>query len=79
MKNRKKIKGIVVSNKMNKTVVVLITKFIKHKIYGKYIKKSIKIYAHDELNQYKIGDLVEIVETSPYSKKKSWKVYNLLN
>ncbi len=78
MKNKKKIKGLVISNKMNKTIVVLVTKLVKHNIYKKYIKKSTKIYAHDEFNKYNIGDIVEVVKCRPYSKKKSWIIYNPL-
>ncbi len=72
MKKKKKIKCYVLSNKMNKTVVVYIPRIIKHNIYKKYIKKNIKIYVHDENNICKIGDLIEIKECKPFSKKKSW-------
>ncbi len=76
MKRKNNIKkGIVISNKMNKTIVVLITKLIKHKIYGKYIKKRFKIYAHDKYNKCNIGDVVFIKEFRPLSKKKSWILY----
>jgi len=71
--------GVVVSDKMDKTVTVLIERKEKHPIYGKYIKRSSKIHAHDEMNSYKMGDNVKITETRPYSKTKSWKVVGLVN
>lgn len=71
--------GVVVSDKMDKTVTVLIERKEKHPIYGKYIKRSNKIHAHDEENSYKEGDNVKITETRPYSKTKSWKVVGLVN
>jgi small subunit ribosomal protein S17 len=64
--------GRVVSDKMNKTVTVLIERRVKHPMYGKYSTKSSKIKAHDENNECKIGDLVTIRETRPLSKTKSW-------
>lgn len=71
--------GVVVSDKMDKTVTVLIERKEKHPVYGKYVKRSTKIHAHDEENQYKIGDSVKITESRPYSKTKSWKVVGLVN
>ena len=71
--------GVVVSDKMDKTVTVLIERKEKHPIYGKYIKRSTKIHAHDEDNSFKMGDNVKITETKPYSKTKSWKVVGLVN
>lgn len=68
------LEGVVVSDKMNKTVVVLVENFIKHKKYGKFYKKSSKHKAHDEENRHKIGDKVTIIETIPLSKDKSFKV-----
>ena len=68
------LKGIVVSDKMDKTVVVSVSTFIKHPKYGKYYKVSKKYKAHDEENKYKTGDSVEIVETRPISKDKRFKV-----
>ncbi len=65
--------GTVVSNKMDKTITVLVERRIKHPLYGKYIKRSKKIHAHDEENQCQEGDLVTIEETRPISKSKSWK------
>ncbi|MBU2633405.1 30S ribosomal protein S17 [Patescibacteria group bacterium] len=71
---RKKLKGEVVSDKMDKTVVVLVNRFIKHKQYGKFVKIGKKYKAHDEKNEYKIGDKVVIKETRPLSKDKSFEV-----
>ncbi len=73
-KNKKILSGVVVSDKMDKTVNVLITRFVKHPKYGKYIKSSKKYKAHDEENKYKEGDKVDIEEVKPISKDKSFKV-----
>jgi small subunit ribosomal protein S17 len=70
------IKGVVVGDKMDKTVVVSVSRFIKHPLYGKFYKVSKKYKAHDEENKYKIGDTVEIIETKPISKDKRFKVIN---
>ncbi len=69
-KNKKNLKGVVVGDKMDKTVVVSVSRFIKHPLYGKFYKVSKKYKAHDEENKYKVGDKVEIVETRPISKDK---------
>lgn len=68
------LKGVVVSDKMQKTIVVSVSRFIKHPLYGKYYKVSKKYKAHDEENAHKVGDNVEIVETRPISKDKRFKV-----
>lgn len=68
------LKGVVVSDKMDKTVVVSVSRFIKHPKYGKFYNVSKKYKAHDEENKYKIGDKVEIIETRPISKDKKFKV-----
>ena len=68
------LKGVVVSDKMDKTIVVSVSRFVKHPLYGKFYKVSKKYKAHDEGNVYKIGDKVEIVETRPISKDKKFKV-----
>jgi len=73
-KSNKVLKGTVVSDKMDKTVVVEVTRFVEHKKYGKRIKKTKKYKAHDEENLKKIGDMVEIEETKPMSKDKHFKV-----
>jgi small subunit ribosomal protein S17 len=70
------LKGVVVSDKMDKTVVVSVSRFVKHPLYGKFYKVSKKYKAHDEGNVYKVGDKVEIVETRPISKDKRFKVIN---
>ena len=66
--------GRVVSNKMDKTVTVLVERRVKHALYGKYIVKSNKYHAHDETNALNEGDVVEIAESRPMSKTKSWSV-----
>lgn len=66
--------GRVVSDKMNKTVTVLVEQRVKHPLYGKYVAKSKKYHAHAEENGLKVGDVVEICETRPISKTKSWAV-----
>jgi small subunit ribosomal protein S17 len=68
------LKGVVTSNKMDKTIVVSVSRFIKHPLYGKFYKVSKKYKAHDEENKYKTGDQVEIIETKPISKDKKFKV-----
>ena len=68
------LKGVVVSDKMDKTVVVSVSRFIKHPKYGKYYTVSKKYKAHDEDNKFKTGDKVEIIETRPISKDKKFKV-----
>lgn len=70
--------GIVTSNKMNKTIVVEITRREPHKIYKKIVKKSTKIHAHDPDNVCNIGDVVKIQETRPYSKTKAWKLIEVV-
>ncbi|MFN3567558.1 MAG: 30S ribosomal protein S17 [Caldimicrobium sp.] len=78
MGKRKEMIGVVVSDKMDKTVVVMVERLIKHPLYGKYIKKRKKYMAHDEHNSCKIGDKVLIEETRPLSKKKRWRVKEIL-
>ncbi|MCC7436555.1 30S ribosomal protein S17 [Candidatus Nomurabacteria bacterium] len=73
---KKTIKGTVVSDKMDKTVVVAVTRFVKHPKYQKYLKITKKYKAHDEANASKVGDAVEIVETRPMSKDKHFSVVN---
>ncbi len=69
--------GKVVSDKMDKTVTVLIERRVKHPVYGKYVSKSSKIKAHDENNECKQGDVVTIAETRPLSKTKSWTLVKI--
>jgi small subunit ribosomal protein S17 len=70
------LNGVVVGDRMDKTIVVSVSRFVKHPLYGKYYKVNKKYKAHDEENKYKIGDKVEIVETRPISKDKKFKVIN---
>ena len=70
--------GVVTSDKMNQTVTVMIERKIKHPLYGKYIKKSTKIHAHDPDNKCQQGDVVKIAECRPISKTKSWKVVEIV-
>jgi len=70
--------GIVSSNKMEKTCTVKIERRLKHPIYGKYVKSTKKFTAHDEKNEANIGDLVKIMETKPLSKKKRWRLVEII-
>ena len=72
------LSGKVVSDKMNKTITVLIERRVKHPIYGKYVKRSTKVRAHDEQNECTLGDLVDIQESRPLSKTKSWKLLKIV-
>jgi small subunit ribosomal protein S17 len=76
--NKRTLVGRVVSDKMEKTVTVLIERRVKHPLYGKIIVQSKKFHAHNDNNEAKHGDLVEIEETRPVSKTKSWRVSKLL-
>uniref|UniRef100_A0A832LVZ7 Small ribosomal subunit protein uS17 n=1 Tax=Caldimicrobium thiodismutans TaxID=1653476 RepID=A0A832LVZ7_9BACT len=78
MGKRKEFVGTVVSDKMDKTVVVQVEELVKHPLYGKYIKRRKKFMAHDEENACKIGDRVLIEETRPLSKRKRWRVKEIL-
>jgi len=69
--------GKVVSNKMDKTIVVMVERRVKHPVYSKYITKSTKIKAHDETNQCNMGDTVTISETRPLSKTKTWALVSI--
>ena len=71
--------GKVVSDKMNKTITVLVERKIKHPLYGKTITRSKKIHAHDENNEFCIGNIVEIQETRPVSKTKAWRAIKMLS
>ena len=71
---KKILKGKVVSDKNNKTIVVEVTRKFRHPFYGKIIKRSKKYHAHDENNEFSIGDNVSIIESKPISKLKKWKV-----
>ncbi len=71
------LNGKVVSNKMDKSITVMIERRVKHPIYGKYVKRSTKVHAHDENNECNIGDVVTIQETRPLSKTKSFTLLNI--
>ena len=70
--------GKVVSNKMDKTITVLVERRVKHPVYGKYMTRSSKIHAHDESNQCGIGDTVTVTESRPISKSKTWKLVEVV-
>ena len=73
------VEGRVVSNKMDKTVTVLVERQVKHALYGKYIKRSTKLHAHDEDGSCQEGDVVRLVETRPVSKTKNWRVVEIVS
>ena len=78
-RNLRKVRvGLVVSNKMDKTVTVAIADNVKHPIYGKIVKHTLKVHAHDENNECGVGDRVEIMETRPLSKTKRWRVTEII-
>ena len=76
--NIRTIKGKVVSNKIDKTITVLVERRVKHPVYGKYLTRSTKLHAHDEENRCQIGDLVTIRETRPVSKSKTWALVEIV-
>ena len=75
---RKVMIGKVVSDKMDKTVVVAVETSVKHKLYNKIVKRTYKLKAHDEANECKIGDTVKVMETRPLSKDKRWRVVEVM-
>lgn len=77
-KRQRTLTGKVISNKMDKTVVVRVDRRVKHPVFGKFIMRSGKYHAHDESNQYNEGDTVEIAEGRPISRHKSWTVVRLI-
>jgi len=76
--HRKSQTGIVVSDKMDKTVVVKVDRLVKHQLYNKYIKRSVKYKVHDEQNICKVGDRVQIIECRPLSKDKRWSLKQII-
>ena len=76
--SRKERTGVVVSNKMDKTIVVGIQRQVRHPIYGKFIKKSSRLFAHDEQERAREGDTVRITEVRPLSKKKRWRLLEIV-
>ncbi len=77
-KNKKELIGLIVSDKMDKSVVVRVERFVQHKVYKKYIKRYKKYHAHDEQNECRIGDEVKIIETRPLSKLKRFRVAEIV-
>ena len=75
---RKERVGVVVSNKMEKSITIAVKRKVKHPIYGKFINKTTKFLAHDEENTCNIGDTVKIMETRPISKNKSWRLVEIV-
>ena len=72
------VEGRVVSNKMDKTVTVLVERQVKHELYGKYIRRSTKLHAHDADNTCQMGDTVRVAECEPLSKTKNWRVVEII-
>ena len=77
-KAQRTIEGRVVSNKMQKTVTVLLERQVQHPLYGKVVRRSTKVHAHDEKGECKEGDLVRIAECAPMSKTKNWRVVEIV-
>ena len=77
-KLRKERVGVVASNRMEKSILVTVNRKVKHPMYGKFVKKSTKLMAHDEQNSCNIGDTVKIMETKPLSKDKCWRLVEIL-
>lgn len=75
---RKERLGIVVSNKMEKSIIVAVKRKVKHPIYGKFVNKTTKLVAHDEKNDCNEGDYVRIMETRPLSKRKNWRLVEII-
>lgn len=75
----RRVIGRVVSNKMNKSVTVAVERLVKHPVYGKFIRRTAKIVAHDEANECKEGDVVAISECRPISKTKAWRVVEIVS
>ena len=78
-KSQRTVEGRVVSNKMQKTVTVLLERQVQHPLYGKIVRRSTKVHAHDETNECKEGDLVIIEESRPLSKTKTWRVSKIVS
>ncbi|NLH48636.1 MAG: 30S ribosomal protein S17 [Myxococcales bacterium] len=76
--NRRVLQGVVVSDKATKTITVLVDRFFQHEKYKKYIRRSKKFMAHDELDQAKMGDTVQIVESRPMSANKRWRLVKIV-
>ncbi len=77
-KTKRSVTGKVISNKMDKTITVMIERKVKHPVYGKYIKRSTKVHAHDASNECNEGDLVTVIACRPLSKSKKWMLENIV-
>lgn len=77
-RNKRTIKGVVISDKMDKTVVVISVRLVKHPVFHKYVRKNVKYKVHDEKNESKTGDTVLIIEARPMSKEKRWRMLEIL-
>ncbi len=77
-KNQRIVQGRVVSNKMEKTITVLVERLVPHPVYGKYIRRSTKLVAHDEGNKCSEGDLVSLIASRPISKRKCWTLVDII-
>lgn len=77
-KTKRSVTGKVISNKMDKTITVMIERKVKHPVYGKYIKRSTKLHAHDASNECSEGDIVTVVACRPLSKSKKWMLENIV-
>ena len=76
--NQRTLTGRVISDKMNKSITVLVERRVQHPVYGKFVRKSSKLHAHDENNECKEGDLVTIAECRPISKTKAWRLVEIV-
>ena len=78
-RNHRKIRqGTVVSDKMEKSIIVRVDRTMRHPLYNKIIQKSSKLYAHDDKNEARLGDVVKVMETRPYSKQKCWRLVEIV-
>jgi small subunit ribosomal protein S17 len=77
-KQRKVMRGVVVSNKMQKTLVVRVDRKVRHPVYEKFVSKRTKLYAHDEKGEAQMGDVVEVCQTKPLSKTKCWRLVRVV-
>lgn len=78
-RNHRKVRqGIVVSDKMDKSIIIRVDRTMRHPLYNKIIQKSSKLYAHDDKNDAKLGDVVRVMETRPYSKTKCWRLIEIV-
>lgn len=77
-RERRTVTGRVISSKMDKTVSIAVERLVKHPVYGKYIRRTSKFLAHDEGNDCREGDIVAVAECRPFSKRKAWRVVNVI-